>query len=451
MRNLSDKITIAIDINVEPGIAGGIAQSTQGLVSSLGQLDGPEQYLVLVRTPKQAEWIGTYCGPGQKIVMIPRKRLRGSAVNFNGDLGDTSGIKRLLWPAVKSVRILVGHISPQPKWPAVTLSDGFYESTGCDVLHFPTQSFALCALPTIYNPHDLQHLHYPQFFTPWELAKRETIYRTACQVSNTVVVGSEWIKQDVIRQFGVNRDKVQVIPWAPPTMQYPHIEPAQIEEARHRLALPTTYALYPAVTWSHKNHLRLLDALAELRDHRGLAVNLVCTGAKYASHWPRIEQRIRDLNLVSQVRFLGFLREADLRAVYRLAQFLVFPTLFEADSCPIHEAWSEGLPVASSNHSALPEQIGDAGLLFDAKDVSAIANAIQRMATEGDLRRELIERGYRRVKDFDWTRTAKAYRAVYRRAAGASLNEEDRWLLEWDWMREPAKRPSNPQVLTKIR
>ena len=120
MRNLSDKITIAIDINVEPGIAGGIAQSTQGLVSSLGQLDGPEQYLVLVRTPKQAEWIGTYCGQGQKIVMIPRKRLRGSAVNFNGDLGDAGGIKRLLWPAVKSVRILVGHISPQPKWPAVT-------------------------------------------------------------------------------------------------------------------------------------------------------------------------------------------------------------------------------------------------------------------------------------------------------------------------------------------
>ena len=128
------------------------------------------------------------------------------------------------------------------------------------------------------------------------------------------------------------------------------IDPAQIEEARQRLALPATYALYPAVTWPHKNHLRLLDALAELRDQRGLVVNLVCTGAKYESHWPKIEQRIKDLNLASQVRFLGFLSEADLRAVYRLAQFLVLPSLFEADSCPIHEAWSEGLPVASSNH-----------------------------------------------------------------------------------------------------
>ena len=89
----------------------------------------------------------------------------------------------------------------------------------------------------------------------------------------------------------------------------------------------------------------------------------------------------------------------------------------------------------------MPDQVGDAGLLFDAKDVSAIADAMQKMATDADLRRHLVERGHRRVKDFDWTRTAKAYRAVYRRAAGLTLNEEDRWLLEWDWMREPNKSP----------
>jgi glycosyltransferase involved in cell wall biosynthesis len=148
------------------------------------------------------------------------------------------------------------------------------------------------------------------------------------------------------------------------------------------------------------------------------------------------------LNLASQVKFLGFLSEVDLRAVYRLAQFLVMPTLFEADSCPIHEAWSEGIPVASSNHTALPDQVRDAGLLFDAKSVSAIADAMQRMATDADLRRVLVERGYRRVKDFEWTRTAKAYRAVYRRAAGVTLNDEDRWLLTWDWMREPNKSPT---------
>jgi glycogen synthase len=89
----------------------------------------------------------------------------------------------------------------------------------------------------------------------------------------------------------------------------------------------------------------------------------------------------------------------------------------------------------------MPDQVGDAGLLFDAADVRAIADAIQRMASDDRLRKELIARGRRRVKDFDWTRTAKAYRAVYRRAAGAPLDEEDRWLLSWDWMRFPNKSP----------
>jgi glycogen synthase len=78
-------------------------------------------------------------------------------------------------------------------------------------------------------------------------------------------------------------------------------------------------------------------------------------------------------------------------------------------------------------------------LLFDAKDVSAIAQALEKMATDADLRGELVARGHRRVKDFDWSRTARAYRAVYRRAAGLTLNDEDRWLLEWDWMKEPRK------------
>ena len=149
--------------------------------------------------------------------------------------------------------------------------------------------------------------------------------------------------------------------------------------------------------------------------------------------------RVRQLNLSSQVKFLGFVPEDDLRALYRLAQFLVMPTLYEADSCPIHEAWSEGLPVASSNATALPDQVHDAGLLFDPKNILDIANAVERMAMDQELRDDLRERGYRRVEDFDWERTAKAYRAVYRRAADRPLTDEDRMLLQWDWMREPQR------------
>ncbi len=433
-----EQLKVAIDINVTPGVSGGIVQSTQGLVASLGELDGPEEYVLVTDKSEQADWIQKSCGSNSRVAAMPHTRGRKRATRHI----EEGAVKRVLRPAVNAVRDTISRLMPQADWPQVVVSDGFYEGLDCDIMHFPTQWYVLCALPTIYNPHDLQHLHYPQFFTPSELAYRETVYRTACQISNTVVVGSEWIKQDVVRQYGVSTHKVQIIPWAPPTVQYPQVSADDLEEAARRLALPQTYTLYPAVTWPHKNHLRLLDALAHLRDRRGVSVNLVCTGARYESHWPKVAQRVTDLRLENQVTFLGFLSEADLRAVYRRAQFLVLPTLFEADSCPIHEAWSEELPVASSNHTALPEQVGDAGLLFDAADVSAIADAIQRMSEDAALRRQLVERGRRRVKDFDWNRTAMAYRALYRRAAGRTLSEEDRWLLQWDWMKEPARLAS---------
>lgn len=431
-----ESMRVGIHVAVAQGAAGGTAQSTQGLISSLGQLDGPERYIVSVGSDAEAEWVLKHRGPNQDIVHRPARS--GRDRNVAPVAGDQQRLRRMLRPWVEQVRHAMGRLTPQV--PRVELSDGFYERLGIDVLHFPTQPFILCALPTIYNPHDLQHLHYPQFWPAEELLRRETVYRAACNFARTVVVGSEWIKQDVIRQYGLHPDKLQVIPWAPPTAQYPSVDDTHRAAARKRLALPDTYAFYPAVTWPHKNHIRLFRALAQLRDGAGMRVNLVCTGARWPSHWERIQQTIRELHLESQVQFLGYLPEDDLRAVFQLAQFLVLPTLFEADSCPIYEAWAEGLAVASSNHTALPDQTGDAALLFDAADVDAIADAIRKMALDPHLRADLITRGRHRVLDFDWTRTAKAYRAVYRRAAGRSLCDEDRWLLEWDWMRFPDKR-----------
>ena len=448
MTGTREGVRVAIAIETSPGVAGGVVQSTQGLVQSLGQLDGPERFVLAARTPEQVDWISRYRGSNQEIVLRdPKWRESAQTVRDSPAGGVGRFLKRTLRPAVEEIRRVAGRLVPQSGWPSLAISDGYYESLRCDVLHFPTQAFTLCALPTIYNPHDLQHLHYPQFFTPGELALREVLYRSACQLSQTIAVGSEWIKQDIVKQFGVSPDKIQIIPWAPPTAQYPPISPEDLANANGRLGLPAIYALYPAVTWPHKNHLRLFEALALLRDRRGIVVNLVCTGAKYDLHWPSVQQRLQQLELEPQVKFLGFLSETDLRVVYRRSQFLLLPTLFEADSCPIHEAWSEGVPVASSNLTALPDQVGDAGLLFNAMDVTAIADAIQRMTLEPDLRRDLVDRGFRRVKDFDWTRTAKAYRALYRRAAGLMLGEEDRWLLQWDWMKQPRRTSDVDQLI----
>jgi glycosyltransferase involved in cell wall biosynthesis len=265
------------------------------------------------------------------------------------------------------------------------------------------------------------------------------IYRAACRLSQAVVVNSQWIKDDVVAQFGVPVDRVQVVPEASPTHFMTPVDEAHRTAVRQRHGLADRFALYPNNTWPHKNHVRLFEALAWLRDTRGVSVALVCTGARHEASWPALQARMAEHSLQEQVKFLGFVPGEDLRALYQMARCVVVPSLFEANSLPIFEAWAEGTPVASSNVTALPEQVADAGLLFDPTDPVAIGEAIWKIFSDDALAADLVAKGRRRLADFDWARTASAYRAIYRKAAGRSLSGEDRALLAHDWMRNPSR------------
>jgi glycosyltransferase involved in cell wall biosynthesis len=431
-------LRIAINAQLKSNSGSGGAESVLvGLITALGRLnEGDEQYTI-IGPPKNSDWLKPYLGTNEHLVSAP------PADPAPAGPGLLEKLKRALGPLKPYAKKIWRHVvppTPLRRWPEVPLSNGFYENLGCEIIHFPYQEFVLCSLPSIFNPHDLQHLHYPQFFTPFILAWRETIYPAACHFAHTVVVGSQWVKDDVIRHYRISEEKVQVIPWAPPTQAYPVPSGELLEAVKVKYALELPFAFYPAATWEHKNHLRLLEAVAQLRDRQGHILRLVCTGNKSPLFWPRIEQALRKLNLNDQVQFLGIVPAEDLRAIYRLAQFVFVPTLFEAASGPVFEAWLEGTAVSCSTVTSLPEQVGDAALLFNHFSTEAIADAAKRMATDDQLRADLIKRGARRLLDFSWERTAKAYRAVYRHAAGRTLSEEDLFLLGWDWMRNPKRQ-----------
>ena len=436
----SGELHVGIDAQVLPWRNGGVAHALMALVRALANLpDANERYSLVVDTEEEEEFWRPLLGPNQSL--LRKKKIRPVQMRAR-----PKGLRGVVGGAIKSARQWVnGPVEPEIEnlsWPDVPISDGFYESLGCDVLHIPWQNFVLCAMPTIYNPHDLQHLHMPHFFTPKELAWKETMYSMGCRFARTVAVGSQWVKDDVAQSYGIDRRKIQVIPEGPQLQLAPRITSEKAEDVRNQYSLPARYIFYPAIMWPHKNHLRLLDALAILRREQGLVVSLVCTGTKHEEFWPTIERRIRDLNLAQQVHCLGFVPESDLRAIQQAACGLVQPSLFEASSLPIFDAWLEEIPVACSRATALPGQVGDAAILFDPLNVHDIACAVAEIMTSAETRRELCARGLRRLGDFDWTRTAKAYRAVYRRTAGLTLNEEDRWLLEWDWMRNPDRSPN---------
>lgn len=409
----SPPLSVAIDVRALPGVSGGIAQAVGSLVQALGKLtDGQERYVIVADSAKQRDWLQPLIGSNQQLVLRRQSRkdrwLRG------------------VRPAIRFVQ----HLFTLPRyWPEVQISDGFHESLACDLIHFPTQNFRLCALPAVYNPIDLQHLHYPQFFEPGEIAWRETIYRTGCEIARALIVNSAWVKDDVIRQYRVDPAKIQIIPEAPPTVASAEPSQALLAALRTKYRLDEVFVLYPSMTWPHKNHLRLFEALAYLRDERATPLQLVCTGSRYEPFWPSIQGAVRDHALDSQVTFLGHVPQEDLRGLYRLAACLVLPSLFEANSLPVFEAWLEGTPVACSNVTGLPEQVGDAALLFDPRNPVAIADSLAAIISDPALQAALRSRGRRRSRQFDWERTARTYRAVYRRVAGRDLTEEDLSLL----------------------
>ena len=297
-----------------------------------------------------------------------------------------------------------------------------------EVVHFTFQEAFLTDIPSIYQPWDLQHLHLPEFFTADQRRWREVAYPLFCERAELVIVASEWAKQDVARRLGIPPSKVAIIEVPPVVRAYPIPDAATLERIRLQLRLPPRFILYPAQTWPHKNHVRLLEAIALIRDRQGVDIDLVCSGGQNA-HFAEIERTVRRLGLHDRIRFLGFVEPIEIQSLYRLARCMVFPSLFEGWGLPIVEAFSVGLPVACSNVTSLPAMVGDAALLFDPRDVDAMADAIAAIWQDEALRATLASRAHRVVGQFDWGRTARTFRAHYRSIGGRELTPDDRALV----------------------
>jgi hypothetical protein len=207
---LKRNLRIAINAQIPAGSGTGGIETVLRVLTSLNRLDGDEEYIFIGHW-SDANWLKSLLSERQKLVRAPQPGQQAT--------NRTETFKRLLGPLRPLARVVkhrvVGQLPPEAI-VSIQSSDGFYENLNCDVIHFPYQDYVHCRVPTVYNPHDLQHLHYPQFFAPEEIQRRESIYPAACRASHSVVVASQFIKQDVRDRYGIEADKIQVIPWSPP-------------------------------------------------------------------------------------------------------------------------------------------------------------------------------------------------------------------------------------------
>ncbi len=410
------------------GRAGGIEQAVIGLAHGLTHLaDGHDDY-VFTTNASAGDWLQSYLGPKGRIVVrggVDDKRSFGAKVSSRLHRSASATAQASLEVLRACFRATLELETHKPY--KLQISDGFYEALAPDVLHFPYQQMVLSSIPTIFAPHDLQHLHYPEFFSQGEIGWREYYYRAWCRHATAVETSSHWTRADLIDKYSLAPSKVHAVLRGAPASLYSQDDTSP-DEVRERWKIPERFCLYPAQTWPHKNHIRLIEAIAMVRDRDGIPIHLVCTGRKN-DYWPRIAARIRDLDLEDRVQFLGFVPAADLRVLYRLARFVIYPTLFEGGGFPVLEALHEGSPLACSNVASLTEQAGVAALLFDPLSPGSITGALRRMSNDTQLRNTLRANGFAQVQRFTWDNCARHMRALYRTVAGQILSDEDRALL----------------------
>lgn len=416
-------LRVGIDARIIPGTFGGVEQFTLGLTRALTHLgDGNEEYVFLVN-PGQHEWLEPFVGT--------RGRLLEATVGIGGNLPTHAPLLRRIrssastrLPAVRDfwrrVRGIVTHGETVP----LPRSGEEFERAGVKVVHFPMQSAFLTSIPSIYQPWDLQHLHLPQFFTATAIRSREARYRAFCRQAKIIVVASTWARDDVSAQYGIPTSKIHVIPVPPVVEFYPTPGPADLIDVRAKLALPSEFLYYPAQTWPHKNHVRLLRAVAAASENLGEAIPLVCSGEPN-DDTPRIADEARRLGLGAGFIHVGYITPLEVQCLYRLARGVVFPSLFEGWGMPVVEAFAAGTPVACSNATSLREAAADGALLFDPLDEDAIEEAIVRLWNDAELRETLRNAGTQVVGRLSWERTARTYRDLYQELGGPTARVGD--------------------------
>lgn len=252
--------------------------------------------------------------------------------------------------------------------------------------------------------HDVIALMLPETFTP----RHRLVVRTALAMvrrrADLVIVPSRAVKRDVLQRLGLPGDRVVVTPEG----CEPRFRPTPCAEVLARYGLPPRYVLAVGTLEPRKNLTTLLQAFARLRRETGIdpALRLVLVGARGWLDGP-IYETVRSLGLGETVHFAGFVDDDDLPAVYSGASLFVFASLYEGFGLPLLEAMACGVPVITSNVSAMPEVAGGAAVLVDPRDVDGLAAAMARVLRDDRLRDRLRGAGIARAGQFPWEATAR--------------------------------------------
>jgi glycosyltransferase involved in cell wall biosynthesis len=249
-----------------------------------------------------------------------------------------------------------------------------------DIAHLAIQDSLVTNLPFIYHPHDLQHLHYPDYFDVATISHRETHWRSLAVGSSRIICASEFVKTDLKERWGISDAKIEILPM--PTPDPLEVNYDKATENQHSIICIANF-------WPHKNQSTLIQAAHKLI---GLFPQLSLTFVGDGPTRPECERLAKTLGLQDNLLFLGNVPQIDLERLLGQINVVCVPTEFEAASFPVIEGMKFGKSVIASSIGPF-EEIRDSGITIygEPKDHEALARAIRKTfeaprLTEGQRR-----------------------------------------------------------------
>jgi glycosyltransferase involved in cell wall biosynthesis len=379
---------IALDYTPAISQGAGIARYTRDLVQALGRLDTADQYLLFSTEPPAAERVFPEgANLQQRVIPLGRRNMT------------------LLWQRLRV---------PVPVELFIGRADVVH---GTDFILPP-----VAAARRVVTIHDLAYLTHPQCALPSLVAYLTAVVPRAVRAADRIIAVSQRTADDLVERLAVPRDKIRVIHLGISPAFSADRDEGAVKRLRQDLGLRDPFVLAVGTIEPRKDYETLIKAFAAARHEPDGPKMLVIAGRPgwlYEGVYAAVER----LRLGDAVRFLDYVPDADLSALYHAASAVAMPSIYEGFGIPLVEAMACGTPLVCSTGGSLPEIAGDAALLVPPGDVDALAQAVARIVRDDDLRATLRARGLERARHFTWERAAAEHVEVYREATRGAVGQ----------------------------
>lgn len=279
-----------------------------------------------------------------------------------------------------------------------------FKAISKDILFSPTPSFPiLCGKKNVVIIHDCAYKRFPEEAGFFARLYVKIMYFFAARGAKKIFTVSSFSKQELMNLYNIKESKIIVVSEGIPEM--PSVGDDFINQTLVKFNINQPYFLYIGSWRPRKNILRLIQAF-RLFLRKNPDYLLVLGGGK-DTRFINLEEEIKKNNLEENVVLTDFISQEEKVALYKRAQAFLFPSLYEGFGLPVLEAQSLGVPLLTSNISSLPEVAGDGALFVDPYNIESIAEGMEKIAFDEQLRNDLIKKGRDNCKRFSWEKSAQ--------------------------------------------